>query len=195
MRKLVVLAVLVASSHAAHADAFLEFAGGLAAPVSNSDWTNAVDPSLKLAARLGGGGPGLGGMASIDWTPLSEKQDVYTLQRFRILGHLTFRSRVAAKVTLAGRIGAGIDLVHEDTDVTVFGVHVQGSDSDVGIAIEPAGGAWFDVGSAQLGVELGIPIGIHTSKGNANNPNDPNDAKIDYTSVDLDVLFGVRLGL
>ncbi len=195
MRKLVLITLLLASSPT-YGEPFAELAGGLVAPVSNDDWTSAVEPSFKLAARLGSDAPGLGFMASVDWTPLAADSSLISFNRFRILGHLQFRSRIAKNATLSGRFGAGVDILHESAEITIplIGT-VKGSDSDLGIAFEAALGAWFDVGSLQLGGEVALPIGYHSSAGNPNNPADPNDAKFDYTSVDIDVMLGVRFGL
>jgi hypothetical protein len=181
---------------AASAEPFLELAGGLDVPLSDDEYTSYVDPSVTLSARIGGGGPVLGGMLSVDWTPLSADGQGISFQRFRVLGHLTARKQVAPKVEFEGRFGAGVDIIHESVDVTVLGFHVTGDDTDAGLAFEFGGGAWFTVaGSTQIGVELSVPISLHFTNGNKNNPNDPNDAKFDYTSVDLDVLGGVRLRL
>jgi hypothetical protein len=195
MRKLALVLLLLVSSRA-HADSFAELGGGLVAPVSDQDWTNLVEPSVKLAARFGGGGPTVEGMMSVDWTPLSADATVLTLNRFRILGHVQARNHLAKNLTLTGRLGAGVDILHESAEVTVpFVGTFKGSDTDVGIAFEAAGGVWFAVGATQLGVELALPISYHSNSGNPNNPNDPNDAKFDWTSIDIDVLFGIRFGL
>jgi hypothetical protein len=67
----------------------------------------------------------------------------------------------------------------------------------VGIAFEAAGGAWFSVGrgTTQVGVEMALPISYHNNDGNPQNPNDPDDRRVDYTSVDIQILGGVRLRL
>jgi hypothetical protein len=193
---LLVLGLAVLAPSIARAEAYVELGGGLVLPVSDNDWTDSVDPSLGLAARIGGGGE-VGGMFSFEWDPLSSNLDYVHFSRFRFLGHVVVHHRLNAKTELVGRFGAGIDLIHSSVDATILGFRVTGSDSDVGLAFEAAGGAWFSVGSGstQVGVELALPIGYHNNNGNPNNPNDPNDRKVDYTSVDIQILGGVRLRL
>jgi len=192
-----VLGLALAATSVAHADPFVELGGGLAIPVSDDEYTSYVDPSVKLVARIGAGGPKLGGMGSVDWTPLAADNSILSFNRFRFMGHIQARTQLAPKVQLVGRFGAGLDLIREHAETTILGVRFEGTDTDLGLALEPAGGVWFAVGSGgtQIGVELALPISYHASKGNPNNPTDPNDAKFDYTSVDIDLLGGVRLGL
>lgn len=181
----------------ARADPFVELAGGLVAPMADDDWTSVADPGLELAARVGGGGPELGGLASIAWAPIGSSSNLVSLNRLRVLGHVEVRHAVTPKVSLSARLGAGIDYLHVRTEVTLIGVTASGSDSDVGLALELGGGAWFAVGhgSTEIGVELGLPISYHSSDGNRSNPLDPNNRKFDFSTVDLDVLGGVRLRL
>lgn len=188
------LAVLAPSI--ARAEAYAELGGGLLLPVSDDDWQDAIDPSLGLAARIGGGG-NIGGLFSFEWDPLSSNIDYVSFTRFRFLGHVVIHHRISPKTELVGRFGAGIDLIHSSVDATILGFRVEGSDSDVGLALEAAGGAWVSVGSGstQVGVELAMPIGYHNDDGNPNNPNDPDDRQADYTSIDFQILGGVRLRL
>jgi hypothetical protein len=194
---LLVLGLAVLAPSIAQADAYVELGGGLVLPVSDNDWQDAIDPSLGLAARIGGGGD-VGGMFSFEWDPLSSNINYVSFSRFRFLGHVVVHHRLNAKTELVGRFGAGIDIIHSSVDETIIGgIRIEGSDSDVGLAFEAAGGAWFSVGrgSTQLGVELALPIGYHNDDGNRNNPADPNDRQADYTSVDIQILGGVRLRL
>jgi hypothetical protein len=197
MRALAIALLLVPA--AAHAEQYIELGGGLDIPMSDDDYTRYVDPSANLFLRIGGGGPKIGGLFSIDWTPLaSDDSAALDFNRIRVMGHLVVRSQVGPKVELAGRFGAGLDVIHESIDITILGQRFEGSDTDLGLALEVAGGAWFTVGasgSTQVGVELALPISYHSTDGNPNNPNDPNNARFDFTSIDLDVLGGVRLRL
>jgi hypothetical protein len=190
---LAVFVVGLGSSGTARADAFAEFGVGLVMPLSNKAWTDAVDPSLKIAARLGGGGE-VGGFGSVDWSPMAADSSLITFHRFRIQGGVYLHKHVAPKVSLAARFSAGIDILHEHAqlDIPIVG-RVEGSDTDVGLALEPAFGAWFDLKSVEIGVELALPIGYHSKQGNAANP--ANDAKFDYTSLDLDLIGGVRFAI
>ncbi len=193
---LVVGGLAILAPSIAHAEPYVELGGGLVLPVSDGDWTDSIDPSLGLAARIGGGGD-VGGMFSFEWDPLSSNLDYVRFSRFRFLGHVVVHHRLSPKTELVGRFGAGIDLIHSSVNATILGFRVEGSDSDVGLAFEAAGGAWFSVGSGstQVGVEAALPIGYHNNSGNKNNPNDPDNRRVEYTSVDIQILGGVRLRL
>ena len=190
MRRIALAVLLLSTS--AHAEGFVEFDGALAIPISNSDWTKAVDTSVSVGARAGGGGQ-VGGLFMFDWAPLSSNVALTDLNRFRVQGGIYIESRIAPKILLRGRFTGGVDILHSHTEVTVLGQTFTGSDTDTGIAFEPGVGAWFELASVKLGVELGLPIGYHSKKGNAANPADPNNAKFDYTSVDINVVGGARL--
>jgi hypothetical protein len=193
----IVLVLVVGDVGRASATPFAEIAGGLAAPISDNDWTNAVDPSLKLAVRFGSGGPAIAGMGSVDWTPLAEAVNFVTFNRFRVMGHVQLRRELAPKLMIVGRFGAGIDVLRAYTEITVLGTTFTGTDTDTGLALEAGVGGWFTIGEGrtQLGVELALPVSYHSSNGNPNNPNDPNDRAFDFTSIDVDVLAGVRVAL
>jgi hypothetical protein len=127
------------------------------------------------------------------WTP--ERLDAQpiagtdaSVHRFRILGNLEVRHRFAPKITLGGRVGAGVDIVHGSYSFTVLGATTSKSDTDLGFGIDLAGGAWFDIGTTtQLGVELGVPIGYHSKKA-AN----LGDISFDYTQVDIELWLVLR---
>ncbi len=190
MRAIAIVGLLAGS---AHASPYVELAGGLVAPLGDSQYTDGADPSLGLAARIGGGAP-VGGMFSVEWAPLTSDVDHVSLNRFRFMGHVVIHHAVTPKIELTGRFGAGIDLLHESYDQSIGGLHFQGSDSDLGLALEFGGGAWFGVGggSTQIGVELAIPIGYHSDD---NTPTTADNVNWDFTSFDLEVLGGVRLRL
>jgi hypothetical protein len=198
VRTLLVLAILAASVPA-RADGFAELLGGLAIPAGNSNWTNTVDPSPKLQARAGemAGGGDFGGMLGIDWTPESLDNSgggfvvgssSAAAHRFRAIASAIFRHRIAPRITLSGRAGAGIDIAHASVDVTVFNNTSTTSDTDLGYAFELGGGVWFDIGSTQIGVELALPIGHHNKQAQK-----AGDITFDYTDIDIDLLVGVRL--
>ena len=196
MRALVLAAVLLAPA-IARADQFVELGGGLALPLSDDEYTDYVDTSATLFARIGGGGA-IAGMFSVDFTPLAANSANLNFNRFRFQGHVVVRKQVAPKIELSGRFGAGLDLIHESFEITFLGQRVSGSDTDLGLALEVGGGIWFSVGSGggvQIGAEVCLPISYHNTEGNRANPQDPDNARFDYTSVDLDILGGVRLRL
>ncbi len=192
MRALAIALVVTAAS-SAQASPFIELGGGLIVPLSDSTYTDSVDPSVGLAARIGAGGK-LAGMFSFEWDPLASNLQYVSFNRFRFLGHVVLHHAVSPTLELTGRLGAGIDLLHESTEGTILGVRFQGSDSNLGLALELGAGGWFSVGSGgtQVGVELAIPIGYHTDD---NTPSTADNANWDFTSVDLQILGGLRLRL
>ncbi|CAN5698861.1 hypothetical protein BH11MYX3_BH11MYX3_07350 [soil metagenome] len=191
MRAIAIALVLVAAG-SVQADPYVELGAGLLVPMSDNDYTDAVDPSIDLAARIGGGDK-VGGMASIEWAPLSSNVSFVSFYRFRLLGHVVLHHAVSRKVELVGRFGAGIDYLHASTEGTIAGIHFDDSDSDLGLALELAGGAWFDVGkTTQLGFELAIPIGYHSDD---NRPSTADNVNWDFTTVDIEIFGGVRLHL
>jgi len=197
MRKLALATVLLAAAPAG-ADSFFGASGGIMIPLGdsksdNSGWSDQVGSSPKLGVRAGAvGEAGVGGMVSADWTPVSYNYrsnfaDV-SAHRFRILAHVMFEKHVAPKLAIDGRAGAGIDIAHASASATLLGTTFNASDTDVGWAFELGGGVWYDVGSVQLGGEIALPFGGHTHKASGNS-----DITLDYTSYDLDLLFGVRV--
>lgn len=185
--KHVLTAALVVLPSLAAAKPFVELDAGVAVPVSDDDWTDFVDPSFTLGARIGAQGRTLGGMGSLDWSPLSEDANGISLQRLRVLGHVRFASRLSRDAELVGRVGAGLDYVHLHGEVTIPGLGtVESNDSDTGFALEFGGGMWFRVApKVKLGGELAFPIAFHSD----------DDSNVDYTSIDFDLLFGVHLTL
>jgi hypothetical protein len=187
--------VLVFSAVPARADSFLDAAGGLALPMGEKKWTDTVRNSPKLAVRAGVVNGELGGMLAVDWTPESVNNNPaapyldLSYHRFRILAELVFRHYVAPKIALAGRAGAGVDIAHASYNLAIGPIMSSGSDSNVGLAGEFGAGVWFDISpSMQLGGEIALPIGYHSHKMTGNG-----DFTFDYTSYDIDLLFGVRL--
>lgn len=197
MRSLALAAVLLAATPAA-ADSFAGAVGGIMIPLAdsksdNSGWADQVGSSPKLGIRGGATGTsGLGGMISADWTPVNYNYknnftDV-SAQRFRILAHLLFEKLVAPKLTVFGRAGGGIDIAHASASATILGTTFNASDTNVGWAFEVGGGVYFNVGSVQIGGEVALPFGGHSHKASGNN-----DITLDYTSTDVDILFGIRM--
>lgn len=197
--RVLVVASLLAVPTVAHADSFLEVLGGISIPVGDSDWTNLAESSPKLEARAGSvGESGIGGMLQADWTAVNldnsgggfgiGSADV-AAHRFRVLADLAFHKRIAPKLVASVRAGAGIDIAHASATVTVLGNTAHSSDTNVGFGFELGGGIWFDLGSAQVGGELALPIGSHSKMGN----NTDGNYTFNYTSYDIDLLLGVRL--
>jgi hypothetical protein len=196
MRVLLILAVMLLPTSTTRADGIFELAGALTFPAADNNWVNTVEPSPELAVRAGGGNDELAGLASLAWTP--ERLDAQPIagltdasgHRFRILGNVEVRRRLLPKLTLGGRIGAGVDIVHGSYSFNILGTTTSKSDTDVGFGIDLAAGVWFDVGATtQLGVELGVPIGYHSKKAAA-----IGDLSFDYTQVDIELWVELRFG-
>ncbi len=192
MRRLSLLFLLLAAaSSRASADGFVDFFGGIAAPLGDNNWTNLVDTSPKLGVRAGGLNGAFGGLLQVDWTPENHNAQnsayaSFAGHRFRVLVQGLAMQHVAPKISIVERAGAGIDVAYASYDIVVIGSH---STTDVGVGFEFGGGVWIDVSpSMQLGGELAVPIGLHSHKASS-----AGDITLDYTSYDLDVLFGVRL--
>lgn len=176
------------------ADNFVELNGGIMMPADDDAWTDYVDSGPKLGVRIGGmDRAGFGAMLSADWTPINT--DNFSAfgatvdaaaHRFRVLLGGTLQNRVGKSLTASFRFGAGVDLVRLSVESNFFGARSERTDTDSGIALEVGGGLWFDVGSVQVGGEVGLPIAFHA---------DGDDDEIqleDYRSIDIDLLFGVR---
>lgn len=196
MRSLAFAAVLLAAAPAG-ADSFAGAVVGIMNPLADSHsdksgWADQVGSGPKLGVRAGATGEsGLGGMISADWTPVNYRlnsnfNDV-SAHRFRILAHIAFEKLVAPKLTIVGRAGGGIDIAHASATQTIGNFSTNESNTDVGWAFELGGGAYFNVGSVQIGGEVALPFGGHSHKSTA-----AGDIPFDYTSTDIDVLFGVR---
>lgn len=193
MRSLAVITVLVASTSIASADNFVEIAGGIMIPVEDEDWTDYVESSPKLATRIGGAGQDgrVGGLLSVDWTPVNTDVDGLlggavesSAHRFRILANVLTQHHIGPRLALSARLGAGVDIAYVRVRENILGT--ERSDTDSGLAIEAGFGLWFDLGSMKVGGELAFPLSFHSD-----GPDDDIDLR-DYTSFDIDLLFGVR---
>jgi len=194
---LLLLATLLAAAPAS-ADSFVGATGGLMIPLGdsksdNTGWSDQVSSSPKIGVRAGAiGESNVGGMFSVDWTPISNNYktpgvDVST-HRFRIQAHVLFEKHFAPKLTFSARMGGGIDIAHASADAAIGALQFHASDTDVGWAFEAAGGVWFRLGDMDIGGELALPFGGHSHRASSTS-----DVTIDYTSYDVDLLFGVRL--
>lgn len=192
MRSLPLLLLLAATPAAA--DSFVGATGGLMIPLGDSNnsktgWSDLVSSSPKLGLRVGAvGESGLGGMITADWTPVSANADNQLVDvsahRFRILAQFVVDKSIASHLLFSGRAGVGVDIAHASASSALG----DASDTDTGLGFEFGGGIWFQLGSAEIGGELALPIGIHSHKAQS-----LTDIQLDYTSYDIDLLFGVRL--
>ena len=192
MRALPLLLLLAATPAAA--DSFVGATGGLMIPLGDSHsqtkdgWTDLVSSSPKLGLRVGAmGDSGLGGMITADWTPLSTNEQFgnASAHRFRILAQFVIDKAIQSHLVFSARGGVGVDIAHASYTLGAIDL----SDTDTGLGFEFGGGLWFKLGSAEVGGELALPIGIHSHKAAVGS----SGITLDYTSYDVDLLFGVRL--
>jgi Outer membrane protein beta-barrel domain len=185
--------VVMSTVGSARADSFAEVMAGVSIPVADSSWTDTAESSPQIGARAGAINPrGLGGMVQFDWTPVSLDTSSFgtadfAFHRFRLLADLVIQRHVAPKLVVSGRVGIGLDIAHGSSHESI--TNNNSSDTDLGFAFELGGGLWYDMGDIQLGGELALPVGAHSKKGNGADGN----YQFDYTSWDINLVFGVRL--
>ena len=194
MRAISLLVLLVVSGPA-RAGGFAEVGVGVMVPAADDDWTNYVDPAPKVFARGGFIKNAIGGMLSVDWTPINADRDAIPVigtldissNRFRILGNIVVHAKIGAKLTASGRFGIGIDILQISATYRLGMFETTTDDSDSGLALEPGGGIWYQVGeSLHIGGELGLPMSFHSYDMS-------NDIQLnDFTSLDIDLLFNLR---
>ncbi|NVB83325.1 MAG: outer membrane beta-barrel protein [Kofleriaceae bacterium] len=187
---------ILAAPGQAHAGGFFEIGGGIAIPMADDNWTDAVETSPKLTVKAGSVPGKVGGAVSFDWTPENTDAQGFSngignadisANRFRILANLLFQVPVQKKLHFEGRAGIGVDIAHASVSGSVLGVNFDTSDTDAGLGLEVGAGMWFDVGSVQVGAQVALPIAMHNHKADNND-----EITFDYTSYDFDLLFGVR---
>ena len=177
----------------ARADSFVEVAGGVSLPLSDDNWTDAVESSPLLALRVGAFPNEIGGYVSADWMPTNTDAEGGTFpggstdisaHRFRLMVGPLFHHAISNTLAVTGRACVGADIAYASASGTVLGASYDESETDVGLGFEFGGGVWARLGGIELGGEVAIPIGLH---------DDDNDViDFDYTSVDLQLLFGAR---
>ena len=186
----------------AHADSlgFITAGGGLAQPVADSRWSDGAQTGVKLHA-----GAGIvrtvGALATIDATwlgaphpsklfPLSAYHE--GLWRMRILGHalVELPHVVDPRLSVMVRAGIGADVLYETWDRLMNQSYIADSHVHTGFGFEVGAAAWFEVAlGIDVGAEVAVPMSIHHS--DAVNTTVP--GALEYTSVDIDLLLGVRL--
>jgi hypothetical protein len=119
-----------------------------------------------------------------DWNLPGTSGEI-SAHRFRLMIGPLFRHAIGNTLAVTARAGIGADIAYASVSGTVLGAEFEQSETDVGLGFEFAGGLWFGLGSLEVGGEVALPIGVH---------DDDNDQDVDfiYTSVDLQMLFGVR---
>jgi hypothetical protein len=174
---------------------FFEGLAGIAQPLADDDYTDVVDTSLKLGARIGSmqrstGTGRLGFDIGIDWSPINHTVNLPgTLSVHRLRGMLGARfAHDLGNATLLLRLAAGLEHVSARYQVTVLGTRFTSKDSDTGLAIDPSISYRVHVGGVALGASIGLPIGFH-DEGSTEN------FDLDHTSIDLEILFVLSTSL
>lgn len=197
MRAIVLVALLLPAT--VHADGLFELGGALSFPVGDNNWTNTVDSGPELGARVGAGGDDLAGFLAVAWTPLRTNAqggsfpggstDI-TAHRFRVLGDVEFRHRIAPKLAISGRLGLGADILYGAYSVTFLGATTSNSDTNAGLAFDAGVAGWYELGEkTEIGVELVVPVGYHSKKAQ-----NAGDLSFDYTQTNIDLWLTLRLG-
>ncbi len=181
--------LLLAGSSAAHADSFVEIAGGITTPLGDQDWQDSVESSPKLALRLGSFPNEIGGFLSVDWTPYETDADGawgvdVSAHRFRLMGGVMFHHPVSNTLVVTGRGSVGADIAHASARIPIFNTEV--SDTDTALGFEMGVGLFFKTGRMEIGGEAAIPIAIHDHEGGQDR------IQMKYTSYDFDLMLCVR---
>ena len=199
MRTLVCLAaclaaLAVAPSHV-QADTFLDLEGGLTIPVGDGNWTDNADSSPKLGLRIGAFPHEIGAFIAADWTPINTDAQGWSgplssgdisAHRFRTMGGVMFHHNVSNTIAVTGHGMVGADIAHASITISGIAGSTTQSDTNVGLGLAFGGGVWFRAGSLEVGGEVQVPVAFHSD----DNKNDL--IPYDYTSVDLELLGGVR---
>jgi len=159
--------------------------------MSDKQYTDTVDTSPVIGARVGAYPNSIGGYLSLEWMPADVKNDGalgldISAHRFRLLAGPELHHEVSNTLAVTGRAGIGLDIAHDSVSGSVLGVPVDSSETDLGLGFEFGAGLWFHIGGVEVGGEVSLPIAIHDDNANEN------DYDYNYTSVDLQLLFGVR---
>jgi len=170
----------------AHADGYFEGVAGLSIP--------AGDESMKFGIRAGGGAGPTKLELSGDITlvnPDSAIDDApgdFGAQQYRVL--IGARHAIPmGSATLFFRGGGGLDVFHYGLSGQVFGVEFSQSETDLGIAAEVGGGFAVNVGpKLYVGGQIAVPMAFHFDD---DDPNDNEDADLEYTAYDIDLLFTI----
>ena len=185
-----------AAAPAAADSGFLEGVIGVGIPLAEDDYQDSTDAGLKLGFRAGSAGR-TGVELSGDYTDLGGFEPPFTevsVRRFR--GLLGARHLIPAgkggKASLFVRAGVGVDVVQVDAVAELLGTTTEWDQTDAGIAAELGLGVKLDLGNAYVGAHVAVPMAFHFDD---DDPDDNQDADLEYTAVDLDLLFTAGVNL
>jgi hypothetical protein len=163
----IIVVALLGLTSLAHADDFASFelaAGGHLA-VGDATWTKATSASPAafgaVAWHFDDHFGVLGSGEAIDQLGLVGPPGTYkpTILRVRFLAHAFYEQELVRHVTLAARVGIGLDEMFVNWDMPAGGSASYRSEQTSALALEPAAGVWWDAGiGLQVGGEIAIPI-------------------------------------
>lgn len=171
-------------------------AGGSVA-LAGSDWRSSAELSPAVTGRFGAMHGGFGGLLAITWTPqrLTSPSAVlpfgtseHSLHLFRFVAEAVAEHRVTPQLALDARAGAGIDVGYVSFQHLVSGTASNEQATDIGLAAEAGGDAWWTVGEGvDLGASLTLPYTHHGGTTTAS------ESVLSYSSLDVELLLGVRI--
>lgn len=187
-------ALLVPTATAAAEGGYVEAVLGVAVPIAGDEGYEDLEEEVKVGVHAGSGSGPTALELSLDFTPFGDDDggDVFDVRfdRFRVLAGARHRTALGkSKGTLFFRGGIGVDLMRFAYSGTVAGIEFDYSDTDPGLAAEVGTGFTFPLGDkAYVGAHVAVPFAMHFD---ADDPDDAEDIDLEYTAIDLDVLFTV----
>lgn len=177
---------LAAAPGPALADGFFELAGGIAQPIADDDYDNGYDTHLQMGARFGSmSASKLGFEIGVNYSPLNDEfgSDEVSVHRFRATAGIRAAHPIGDDAVLVARLAGGIEHVRARWEVLGFEVEWD----DTGPVIDPGLGFLIGGGGTRLGGFVGLPIAFHDGQ--------EDNVDVDYTAIDLDVLFVLSIEL
>jgi hypothetical protein len=196
----IVVALLLGLSSFAHADDFASFelAAGGHLPLGDSAWKAATTGSPAafgaVAWHMGDHFGVLGSGEALDPLGLVSPSGTYkpSILRLRFLVHAFYEDEVIPHLFLTGRFGIGVDEMFVNWDMPSGGMASYRSEQIGALALEPAAGAWYQVGiGVQLGGEVAVPIS--TARDSQVIGSKLAGQSASFATYELAVLAGIRI--
>jgi hypothetical protein len=198
--RIIVVALLVGLSSFAHADDFASFelAAGGHLPVGDAAWKHATTGSPAafgaVAWHMGDHFGLLGSGEVLDPLGLVSPSGTYkpAILRLRVLVHAFYEDEVVPHLFLTGRLGIGVDEMFVNWDMPSGGTASYRSEQTGALALEPAAGAWYQVG---IGVELGgeVALPISTARDSQVIGSRVAGEPASFATYEIAVLAGIRI--
>lgn len=170
------------SSSIVHASPTVDVVTGISIPLHDDAWTRDADLGVLLGARANFGVV----FTTLAWKYVVQDRRYDRLDAGRALVGVVGRRRFG-QFTIESRAALGLDTLRATS--TVRGT--RGTDWDTGMAFEVAADIWMPLGGGALGIDLGIPVAVHSTRLGAD---DPSQSIPSYVTVDLAAVLFVRLG-